>query len=360
MPFDRPTVPELLARIGADLDSSLSGTDSSLRRSNTTAIARTEAGVTHGLHGHLEWIARQKFAVTAEEEALVEDAAQYGLTRKPADFARGSITATGTNGAVIPVDTVWQRADGVEYKVTVEAVIAVGSASVSVIAVEAGSEGNAAAGTLLSLVGSLEEVSPAAVVAADGLRLGADIEDLEVFRERVLTRKRRPPAGGNKYDYVAWAKEINGVADAWTVPNGQGPGTVDLVLLADVELTGSVVPSAELCAEVRAAIVEICPDNVKFLRVLPPELKALDVTLGVTPNTAAVKTAVTAELADLVSRAAEAPQRLQSPELVVPLTQINESISLAAGETNHNLTVPAADFTCTAYELPVLGVVTWL
>ena len=360
MPFDRPTIPELVTRIATDIDSRQEGTDSQLRRSNTGVLAVVQAGVANGLHGHLEWVARQKFAATADEEALVVDGAQYGLTKKPADFARGTIPVTGENGSVLPVDTLWQRGDGIEYRVTAEATIVDGAANVSIMAVEAGKAGNADPGVLLTLGESVEGINPTAVVGAAGLRMGADIEDLEVFRGRVLVRKRRPPAGGNKYDYVAWAGNISGVLDAWTVSCGQGPGTTDLVVLADAEITGSVVPGAELLATIRAAIVDLAPDNVKFLRVLAPELKELICSLSVIPNTAAVKAAVTAELADLVARAAEASPRLVDPVLVVPLTQINEAISLAAGETNHLLTLPAADFTCSAYQLPVLGEITWL
>lgn len=360
MPFDRPTLPQLVSRIAGDIDSRLEGTDSRLRRSNTAVVARAQAGVAHGLHGHLEWVANQKFASTADEEALVTEGAEYGLTKKPAEFARGGVPVSGVDGSVIPAGTLWQRGDGIEYSVTAEAVIAGGTAEVSLIAVETGSNGNAEPGVTLSLVMSLEGVVPTAVVGADGLRFGADIEDLEVFRARVLERKRRPPAGGNKYDYVAWARDVNGVADAWAIPCGQGPGTVDLVVLADADIVGSVVPNGELLATVRAAIVDICPNDVKYLRVLAPELNVLDFTLGVVPDTAAVRAAVAAELGDLVDRAAETAPRMADPQVTLFLTQINEAISLAAGETNHNLTIPGADVIITPYELPVLGEITWL
>lgn len=360
MPFTRPTLPELITRIGADIDSRLAGSDSRLRRSNTRVLAIADAGVAHGLHGHLAWIARQKFATTADDEALVAEGQEYGLAKKPADFARGTLTAAGINGSVIADGTLWQRADGREYRVDADATIAAGTAAVSVVALEAGADGNTDAGVTLTLVNSLEGVEPAAPVAAPGLLMGADIEGTEAFRTRLLERKRKKPAGGNKYDYVAWAKAITGVADAWPVPRGQGPGTVDLLILADPEITGDVIPTAELCATVRAAIVDICPNDVKYLRVLPPTPRPLDFSLSVTPDTAAVRVQVAAEFADLVARSAEPAPRLAEPTVTIPLSQINEAISLAAGETDHAVTAPAADVAITAYELPVMGVITWL
>lgn len=112
-----------------------------------------------------------------------------------------------------------------------------------------------------------------------GLPLIAGESDVALLA-RLLGYIRRPPAGGNKYDYVRWAKQIAGVKEAWPVYGGQGPGTTDLVILADAELTGSEIPTAELLAEVRAYIVDICPIDVKFLRVLAPEVVLQNVTIA--------------------------------------------------------------------------------
>lgn len=111
-----------------------------------------------------------------------------------------------------------------------------------------------------------------------GLPLIAGETDVELLA-RLLDHIRRPPAGGNKYDYARWAKEIAGVSEAWPVFGGQGPGTVDLVIMSDVELTGSEIPSVELLAEVRAHLVDICPGDVKYLRVLAPEVLLQNVTI---------------------------------------------------------------------------------
>jgi len=61
---------------------------------------------------------------------------------------------------------------------------------------------------------------------------------------RVLDDIRRPPAGGNQYDYIKWALEIDGVARAYCVPLAQGLGTVDVIILADAAVTGSEIPSS--------------------------------------------------------------------------------------------------------------------
>ncbi|MDY6789675.1 MAG: baseplate J/gp47 family protein [Thermodesulfobacteriota bacterium] len=60
---------------------------------------------------------------------------------------------------------------------------------------------------------------------------------------RLLDYIKRPPAGGNQYDYVKWALEMDNVKAAYCLPLGQGPGTVDIIILANETITGSEIPS---------------------------------------------------------------------------------------------------------------------
>lgn len=66
----------------------------------------------------------------------------------------------------------------------------------------------------------------------------------EELLARLLEYIRRPPAGGNQYDYIKWALTIDNVAAAYCFPLGQGLGTVDVVIVADEDATGSEVPSS--------------------------------------------------------------------------------------------------------------------
>jgi uncharacterized phage protein gp47/JayE len=353
MPFNRPLLGDLITRIGTDIDSRLEGTDSTLRRANTAVIARASAGLAYGQYGYLAWIAKQILISSCDDDELVVAGAEYGLIKNSANFANGTLTVAGNNGAVIPAATIWQRADGVEYSVTADSTVVGGTASVSIIGVDAGSAGNCDAGTTLNLLNTIEDVAGTGTIVAPGLRYGADIEGTEPFRARVLAYKRKKPAGGNKYDYVAWALAVTGVLRAWTVPLGNGPGTIDVVIVSDPNITGSEMPTDDLLATVRAAIVDICPANVKFLRVLAWIAAPIDFSIRLTPNTVAVQTAVIAELSDLVTREGENAGS-------IPLSHINEAIALADGETDETVTIPVTDFTYIAYQRVVMGVVTWL
>lgn len=99
---------------------------------------------------------------------------------------------------------------------------------------------------------------------------------------RLLDYLRRPPAGGNKYDYVKWALEITNVVAAYPIPLGQGLGSVDVVIVADKTATGSDIPTQELLDEVKSYIEDLRPVTAKYTRVLPPTILTQDVTISAT------------------------------------------------------------------------------
>jgi uncharacterized phage protein gp47/JayE len=158
---------------------------------------------------------------------------------------------------------------------------------------------------------------------------------------RLLDYIRRPPAGGNKYDYVKWALEITNVSAAYCIPLGQGLGTVDLVLLSDTTATGSEIPTAALLASVREYIVDLCPTHVKSLRVLAPEIVNQAVTMAVTGSSANL-TAIAADITSYM-QALIPGQPLYRAQLA--------NIAIQNGADDATVTVPAANVTATSYQI---------
>ncbi len=177
MPFNRPTLSDLIERDRADIDARLPGADSKLRRSTLDVLARMHAGALNGAYGFIDWVSRQIFPDSAEAEELARWAGIWGVTRKAAAPAAGAVALTGVNGSVVPVATPLIRSDGVEYRTVAEAEIALGVASVTVEAVEAGLSGNADAATRLTFVSPVAGVQALAIVEVGGLGGGADEED---------------------------------------------------------------------------------------------------------------------------------------------------------------------------------------
>lgn len=358
MSFERPTLAALVTRIRADFRSRLSIEGALLRRAMADVLAVVWAGAVHLLHGHLEWLAAQLFADTSEREHMLREAAMYGITPTPATFAAGTVTATGTDTSVIPAETILERDDGVTYRVTQEATIVAGTASVSVEAVEAGAAGNLDAGETLTFESPIAGVDSSATVAADadgdGIDGGIDEEGTEGTRNRLLLRLQEPPQGGAEQDYEAWALAVAGVTRAWVYPHEGGLGTVVVRFVMDE--AADIFPDAAMVATVQGALDEERPITAEVTAAAPVQL-AVDFSLTVTPNTSAVREAVEAELEDLLFREAEPGDGAGRGTIL--LSQIRTAIGVAEGVEDYTLTAPAADVEPAVGELAVMGAITW-
>ena len=168
MAFTRPDLPTLIDRAESDIETRLPGADARLRRSNLNVLARVHSGAVHGLYGYLEWIVRQVIIDTADGDWLARHASIWGVARKAAAPAAGSITVTGSNGAIVPAGAMLARSDGVRYATDAEATIAGGAATLAVTALEGGQAGNASAASSLRFATPIAGVSATATVATGG------------------------------------------------------------------------------------------------------------------------------------------------------------------------------------------------
>lgn len=349
MPFARPGLTDLQTRVEGEISSRL-GIGPLLKRSVLKVLARAFAGASHLLHGHLDWTARQVMPDTAEKEHLERWASIWGISRKPAAFAGGTVALTGNDGAEVPSGTLLQRGDGVRYATMQDGTITGGAVSVAIEAELAGEAANEAGGVQLTLVSPISGVSSTATIQAAGLTEGADEEDDEDLRGRVLARTRETPQGGAAHDYEAWALAVPGVTRAWVRPAWSGLGSVGVLFVRDDDDTG-IFPSGPAVQEVQDYIEERRPVTADVV-VLAPTAKNLNLTIALSPNDQDARDAVEASLLALLNREAE-------PGATLRLSHISEAISVAAGESHHTLVSPVADVTTAAHELLVLNVITW-
>lgn len=356
MPFVRPDLPTLIDRAAADIESRLPGADARLRRSNLNVLARVHAGATHGLYGFLEWLARQILPDTADDEFLDRHAAIWLRDgRLPAEYAKGPLTITGTNGATLPAGTLWKRSDGAIYVTDAEATVVGSTANVTVTAELAGQAGNTAAGSTLNIDSPEDGINAAATVAVGGLVGGADLEINDSLRARVLERIQQTPQGGARHDYITWAKEVPGVTRAWCFPLEMGDGTVTVRFVRDND--ANLIPDAGEVAAVQAYIDERKPVGMQAFAVAPVAVPQV-FEIRAVPATAAVKAAIEASLRDLLLREAE-PEGGDG-EGIILLSHQREAISLAAGEMDHQLVSPTADIEPAIGQMVTFGGITWV
>ena len=361
MPFDAPSFSELTERIRQDLATRLGVEVPAIRRTNAEVIAAIEATASFTLIRYMDWIADQVIYDTAEAEILDRWTAVWGLARSAAAAASGDVVFTGTDGVDIPAGTLLQRTDQVTYTTDALVTIAAGTATVAVTAENAGAAGNADAAEILNLVSPIAGVGSQATVDT-GLAGGADSETDDSLRARLLDRVQRPPHGGSETDYLKWALETPTVTIArrgpnprdelvWVYPQELGLGTVTVRFMADDGAGFMRVPTAQEVTDV-GDYIEVERPVTADVTVVAPVAVPLDITLSITPDTAAVRAAVEAEIEDLLLREAE-------PGGTILISHIREAVSVAAGETDHTITLPASDVAHGTGEIAVPGTFTW-
>lgn len=362
MPFERPTLTELKTRIQADVETRVTGGTILLRRAVLKVLATVFAGIAHIMYGYLDYKSKQLFATTADTEGLANIGDEYGLNRESATYATGSGTATGTNGAIIPAGSELESTDGNLYTVDTAATISGGTATIDFTASTANADSNDDAGITLTFVSPISGIDTEVTVDSDGITGGADEEEDDGYRERILLRKRQPPHGGAVFDYEKWALEVDGVTRAWAFGEYQGVGTVGVAFVRDDD-DGSIIPDATERDEVEDYIIEhtdpasgetvgipVTAEPGLFIIELTP--LSINITVAIYPNTTAVQNAIETELEDLILRDG-------GPGETIYLSRINEAISLAEGEERHSLTLPITDQAATNTQIHTLGTVTF-
>jgi len=356
VPFARPTLAELITRTRADLRGRLEIGGPLLRRAMVDVLGAVWGGGIHTLYGFLDWLAKQLFGDTAEREALLRQASLYGITPVAATYAVGNVTCTGTNGSAILVGAILRLDAATAYRVTTGATIALGTATIVVTAVLAGAAANLPAATSLTFESPIAGVSSIATVATGGIAGGIEEEDTEEVRDRYILRRRKPPQGGADQDYEAWALAVPGVTRAWVYPLELGLGTVVVRFVLDNDPV-SIFPDAGEVAAVQTALAAQRPITAAITAAAPTGL-AVAFTIHVVPDTADTRAAVTAELADLLTRAAEPGDGAGRGTIL--LSQMATAIGVAAGVTDYVMTVPPANVVPGTGQLPTLGVITWV
>lgn len=349
--FTRPTLPQLITTVRNDILTRLA-VDSALavlRRTDAEVYGRVQAAAVHTVYGYIDYLARNLLPDLADEDWLTRHANMKRCPRKAATFAAGfarwNVT---TSGITIPAGVNIQRDDLTSYTTTAAATSAGGVLRVPVTCDTAGKEGNTDDGLAMRLVSPITGLTSAGV--ADSIQGGADVEDLEVWRARVIERWYWTPQGGADGDYEVWAKEVAGVTRAWTYRHWSGRGTVG-VMVAKSDLINPI-PDAATVAAVKAYIEPLAPVAGADIYVFAPAAHTVNFQIRLNPDTTAVRYAVEAELRSMMLRDG-------GPESVLKPSRISEAISIATGEYSHTLVSPAADVTIAKGEVGVVGTISW-
>lgn len=171
-----------------------------------------------------------------------------------------------------------------------------------------------------------------------GLSRKVNETDAELL-DRLLEYIRFPPAGGNKSDYAKWAKEVDGVKDAYCIPMAQGLNTVDVIVLASGE---EEIPTQALLDDVKAYIDDVRPVTVSILRVLAPTKIEQDVTMTVS-GTGISTTTIQGDI--------ESYMNTLAPGADLTLTRLTALAINNDGVEDVDITTPSANVEATDYQI---------
>ncbi|OVZ94851.1 phage tail protein [Yersinia frederiksenii] len=330
MPFITPTFEDIRSAILRDILNLNPEADTGVD-SDYFVRASSVASVATGIYQYQGWIVRQIFPDTADTEFLEWHARTRNLSRKSATTASGTLTVTGEPGATAAAGYTATRGD-LSYTTTAAVTLdSAGNGTVAASFATAGTAGNttaAASGTFTATPVGFDSTVIMGVMSG-----GTDAETDAELLARLLDIIRRPPAGGNKYDFRRWAMSIDGVTAAYVYPLRRGLGTVDVVVTS-----ADGLPSAAIIAVVQAYIDDVRPVTAKNCLVLAPTLKTVDMHISVSLNGVTLDVAT----AEIKSAVAEYIDKLNPGDTFIR-SQAEMLVSAVTGVVDRDIVTPAAN-----------------
>lgn len=236
---------------------------------------------------NLSIVLQMMFPQFAEGAYLDYHGESFRIYRHPAEKATGVVSFHGDPGTEIPIGTIVMTASGgddppIQFETTEAGIINDdGMVDLPVVAVEPGIVGNVPADTIVAIEESISGLS--SIRNENQMTDGADVEEDERYRERVLDQRRNRALSGARKDYRSWALEVEGVGDAVVIPEADdfGSGTTRVLItpreggIASQELIDAVqqyiAPDgrnggglAPIGAFVDVGTVEQVPINITF------------------------------------------------------------------------------------------------
>lgn len=253
-----PTTAAITAQNLARFEAQLNQTSPLNDKAFLRVVSAEEAVLFTSLYKYGIFKTKQNLATTADEEGLTALGSEYGVPRKAAVAAVLTATLPGTDTTIIPTTrTFVGDSNGVRYNLDAQATVAGGFATLSLTAQDSGVIGNLNNGETLSIDTQVAGAETVATVTATATT-GADQENLEDWRTRILDIIRAPGGGGNAADYRNWSQEVAGVARAYPYAGDPAGGGSPPERTVYIESTTTIdpdgIPTTALLDAVRVSI----------------------------------------------------------------------------------------------------------
>ena len=256
MSLNTPTTKEISDNIVAQISASLNQTIPLLPKAFIRVLAKALAGVFILLYKYGGFMFLQMFVSAAStKETTVNGRILTPLTEwgrligvgDPTSATQAELTVeitvenqTGTLGSGAQLTST----AGVTYITIGSIILDAPTKEIPVRAVAdqaggggAGTIGNLDPGAILSFANPLANVARDTVVITQTVT-GANAEDVEVYRQRVIDRFQKRPQGGAYADYEQWGEEVAGIVNCYPYTS-LNPGQVDIYVEATPASSGN-------------------------------------------------------------------------------------------------------------------------
>jgi uncharacterized phage protein gp47/JayE len=178
--------------------------------------------------------------LTATEDELEDLAGVFGITRRVPASASGYVLCFGTSGQIISIPSGFQATSpsGHKYQTTsVNTITLLGTdpdtaPTIELSAVLSGADTDQDEDTIFTWDSSaIGHLAPTCTVDEGGIDGGADEDDDETLRSRLLDKLSDPPIGGNAAAIKQFAEEASAAVEGAFPYNAvRGPGSFDVAL----------------------------------------------------------------------------------------------------------------------------------
>nr|WP_293995641.1 baseplate J/gp47 family protein [uncultured Fusobacterium sp.] len=193
-------------------------------------IASANGTLLEELYLYLEYMEKQTFIDTATEDWAVDyHALLFGVKRRLGTKSKGEIKVKGKPNTTILTGTVLLNRKGVKYKTLGDILLnsnGIGTGEIECF--DSGEIGNCAIGEITTF-----EISNADVYSVLNEREitgGFEKEPNSSLIARAKEKITKPAHSGNIYDYIQWAKQVEGVGRVTVKPLWNGNGTVKVLV----------------------------------------------------------------------------------------------------------------------------------
>lgn len=330
MPYSRETLTNIKNRVLLTLSRE------QIPHSFKSTLGTAMSGLSHMLHGHVDYLARNMLPDTSERDYLERWASIWGEARKKATPTKVKVQVKSSSpDARIPAS--W-LIDGEEF--ACPANLDMSKAEDGVIEL------------ISKRTGPLDLFSESATVqvTTEGIESQARItsvidgtseESDDSLRRRLLQIIQAPPQGGSYLDYINWVESIDGVRQAWVKPsyligkNGK-PGHVHVTYVESDAAQSEAVRSA-----VELLLAKVAPGHAT-VSVKRPEIRNVTIQLVIEPSTDQMRASAWQAIKGFFQNEAKPGGYLDATRTLTPSkmskSNLDAAVSAVEGEISHTIT----------------------